>query len=110
MITWLKTNQHLNKIFTRWLDEIEDFRFDVTHLQGSRNPTDPLSRRVFAYGDDPAASTYDADAESQQELFTRLGRDSDATVPIDPGTEMTTALPMGPPGWRHQKLSRQQAR
>ncbi len=30
-ITWLKTNQHLNKIYVRWLDEIEAFRFDVTH-------------------------------------------------------------------------------
>ena len=25
-ITWLKTNRHLNKMFVRWLDEIEDFR------------------------------------------------------------------------------------
>jgi hypothetical protein len=29
-ITWLKTNRHLNKMYVRWLDEIEDFRFDVT--------------------------------------------------------------------------------
>jgi hypothetical protein len=51
-------------MYVRWLDEIEDFRFDVTHLPGSRNPTDPLSRRGFA------------DAESQQEPFSRLGRDA----------------------------------
>ena len=75
-ITWLKTNRHLNKMYVRWLDEIEDFRFDVTHLPGSRNPTDPLSRRGFADGDGPAASTGDPDAESQQELFSRLGRDA----------------------------------
>ena len=41
VITWLKTNRHLNKMYVRWLDEIEDFRFDVTHLPGSRNPADP---------------------------------------------------------------------
>ena len=57
---------------------MEDFRFDVTHLPGARNPTDPLSRRGFADGDGPAASTGDADAESQQELFSRLGRDASA--------------------------------
>ena len=35
-----------------------------------------LSRCGFADGARPAASTGDADAESQQELFSRLGRDS----------------------------------
>ena len=25
-ITWLKTNRHLNKMYVRWLDEIDDFR------------------------------------------------------------------------------------
>ena len=44
-ITWLKTNRHLNKMYVRWLDEIEDFRFNVTHLPDARNPMDPLSRR-----------------------------------------------------------------
>ena len=58
--------------------QIEDFRFDVTHLPGARNPTDPLSRRGFADGDGPAASTGDPDPESQQELFSRLGRDAPA--------------------------------
>ena len=77
-VTWLKTNRHLNKMYVRWLDEIEDFRFNVTHLPGSRNPSDPLSRRGFADGDGPAASTGDPDAESQQELFSRLGRDAPA--------------------------------
>ena len=75
-ITWLKTNRHLNKMYVRWLDEIEDFRFDVTHLPGAKNPTDPLSRRGFRDGDGPATTTGDPDAESQQELFSRLGRDA----------------------------------
>ena len=70
------TNRHPNKMYVRWLDEIEDFRFDVTHLPGSRNPADPLSRRAFADGDGPAASTGDPAAESQQELFSRVGRDA----------------------------------
>ncbi len=75
-MTWLKTNRHLNKMVVRWLDEIEDFRFDVTHLPGSRSPTDPLSRSGFPDGADAAASTGDADSEHQQELFSRLGRDA----------------------------------
>ncbi len=75
-ITWLKTNRHLNKMYVRWLDEIEDFRFDVTHLLGERNPADTLTRRGFADGPGPAASTGGPDPESQQELFSRLGRDT----------------------------------
>ncbi len=34
-ITWLKTNRHLSKMYVRWLDEMEDFHFDVTHLPGA---------------------------------------------------------------------------
>jgi hypothetical protein len=63
-------------MYVRWLDEIEDFRFDVTHLPGSRNPANPLTRRGFADGPGPVASTGDPDPESQQELFSRLGRDA----------------------------------
>ncbi len=57
-----------------------DFRFNVTHLPGSRNTTCPLSHRGFTDGDGPAASMCDADSarESQQELFLRLGRDASA--------------------------------
>ena len=77
-ITWPKTNTHLNKMYVRWPDEIEDFGFDVTHLPGARNPTDPLSRRGFADGDGPATSIGERHAESQQELFSRLGRDAPA--------------------------------
>ena len=46
-ITWLKTNRHLNKMYVRWLDEIEDFQFDVTHLLRAQNP-DPLSESIAA--------------------------------------------------------------
>ena len=80
-VTWLKTNRHLNKMYVRWLDEIEDFRFDVTHLPGTRNPADPLSRRSFRDGNGPAAATGDMDPESQQELFSRLGRDAPSSQP-----------------------------
>ncbi len=75
-ITWLKTNRYLNKMYVRWLDEIKDFLFDVTHLQGALNPTDPLSLCGFADGDGPVASMGDPYAESQQELFLLLGRDA----------------------------------
>ena len=39
-------------MYVRRLDEIEDLRFDVTHLPGPQKPTDPLSRRGFADGVD----------------------------------------------------------
>ena len=68
-ITWLKTNRHLNKMYVRWLDEIEDFRFDVTHLPCSRNPSDPLSRRGFPDSDGPAVSMGDTSAESARALL-----------------------------------------
>jgi hypothetical protein len=66
-VTWLKTNRRLNKMYVRWLDKMEDLRFDATHLPGALNPTDPLSRRGFPDGDGPAApaSTGDADAENE---------------------------------------------
>ena len=49
----------------------------MTHLPGARNPTDQLSRRGTD-GDGPATSTGEPDAESQQELYSRLGRDAPA--------------------------------
>ena len=42
--------------------------------QRARNPRDSLSRHGFAGGDGPAPST--GDPESQQELFSPLGRDA----------------------------------
>ena len=69
-------------LYVRWLDEIEDFRFDVTYLPGAKNPTDSLSRRGFADGDGPAPTTGpgEPEPESQQELFSRHGRDSPPSV------------------------------
>ena len=37
-ISWLCTKQDISRILARWLDEIEEFRFD---------PADPLTRRGF---------------------------------------------------------------
>jgi len=81
-------------MYVRWLDEIEDFRFDVMHLPGTRNPADPLTRRGFADGPGPATSTGDSDPKSQQELFSRLGRDA----PSSP--HPSAALPLFAPGGR----------
>jgi hypothetical protein len=53
-ITWLKTNQHLNKMYVCWLNIIKDFHFDVTHLPGSLNQAQ-LMLRSFADGLGPAA-------------------------------------------------------
>ncbi len=44
VITWLKSNRNLNKMFVRWLDEIKDFRFNVTHLPGAQNSANLLTR------------------------------------------------------------------
>ena len=91
-ITWLKTHKHLNMMYVRWLDEIEDFlfKFDVTHLPGARSPTNQLSRRGFTDCDGPAASTGESDAESQQELvFTPRPRRS------RPGGARSRPRPMG---------------
>ncbi len=70
-------------MFLRWIHEIEDFHF--TSLLGTRRgcPTDPLSRRGFAEGDGPAASTGDTDVEGQQELLSRLGRNALALAMLD---------------------------
>ena len=59
-------------------DDIEDLCFLVTHLPCARNPTDPLQRRGFADGDGAAWWTGESDAESQQELFSRLCRGAPA--------------------------------
>jgi hypothetical protein len=62
-------------MYVRWLDEIKDFRFEVTHLPGAWNSADPLTRHGSADGPGSAASTGGPDQESQQELFSRLGLD-----------------------------------
>ncbi len=70
-------------MYVHWLDEIKEFCFNVTHLPGSQNPTDQLSRRGFEDGDSQAGSTGEQYQESQQELFSRLVRDAPCTA--DPG-------------------------
>ncbi len=75
------------------LDEGEDLRFDVTRLPCSQNLADALTRRGFANGPGPAASTGDPDPESQQELFSRLGRDApcpSALAVFGPGGQQTS--------------------
>ncbi len=47
---WLKTNRHLHRMYVRWLDEMEDFRFNVTHPPGARNLAEALTRRGFTDG------------------------------------------------------------
>jgi len=44
-VTWLRTKRDVNRFLARWLDEIEEFRFDMEHVPGKLNPADPLSRR-----------------------------------------------------------------
>jgi transposase InsO family protein len=44
-VSWLRTKSDVNRFLARWLDEIEEFRFDVEHLPGRLNPADPLTRR-----------------------------------------------------------------
>ncbi len=34
-VTWLRTKRDVNGFLARWLDEIEDFRFDVEHVPGA---------------------------------------------------------------------------
>ena len=43
-MTWLRTKKDINCFLARWLNEIEEFRFDVEHVPGRLNPADPLSR------------------------------------------------------------------
>ena len=55
MISWLRTKRDIQGFFTRWLNEIEEFRFDVEHFSGRLNPADPLTRRGFPDRDPGAA-------------------------------------------------------
>ena len=52
-----------------------------------------MSRRGFAGGDGPAASTGDPGPESRQELFSRLGRDA-------PAPALLAAIRVG---WAHTR-------
>jgi hypothetical protein len=44
-VSWLRTKREVNRFLARWLDEIEEFRFEVEHVPGRLNPADPLTRR-----------------------------------------------------------------
>ena len=58
-VSWLRTKRDINRFLARWLDEIEEFRFDVEHVPGRLNPADPLTRRGYpgrGQGARPAAA------------------------------------------------------
>ena len=61
-VTWLRTKRDINRFLARWLDEIEEFRFDVEHVPGRLNPADPLTRS----GHPSSAAQTDAGDEAQQ--------------------------------------------
>ena len=50
-ITWLKTHKHLNMMYVRWLDEIEDFlfKFDVTHQVAPARCMQPYESAVVPW-------------------------------------------------------------
>jgi len=54
-VTWLRTKRDINRFLARWLDEIEEFRFDVEHVPGRSNPADPLTRRGLPSAAQPSA-------------------------------------------------------
>ena len=43
-VTWLRSKKDLSSLHTRWLDDLAEFSFDVVHVPGHSNPTDPLTR------------------------------------------------------------------
>jgi hypothetical protein len=69
--TYIHAYMHITYIAVS-LDHIRTYMIYIFMYE----PTDPLARRGFADGDCPAASTGDPEVESQQELFSRLGRDT----------------------------------
>ena len=73
MVTWLRSKKDLSCLHARWLDDLAEFSFNVVHVLGHCNPTDPLTSCGLPL---PAQSTGKTNQESQQELFLGLGRDS----------------------------------
>ena len=61
-VSWLRTKRDINRFLARWLDEIEEFRFDVEHVPGRLNPADPLTRRGFP-DRDPCSARPEAAAD-----------------------------------------------
>ena len=37
-VSWLRTKRDINCFLVRWLDEIDEFRFDVENVPGRLNP------------------------------------------------------------------------
>ena len=42
-VTWLLSKKDLSSLHARWLDYLAKFSFDVVHVPGHHNPTDPLT-------------------------------------------------------------------
>ena len=70
-VTWLRSKKDLSRLHARWLDDLAEFSFNVVHVPGHSNPTGPLTCCGLPL---PAPSTGETDLESQQELFSGLGR------------------------------------
>ena len=92
-VTWLRSKKDLSRLHARWLDNLAEFSFDVVHVPGHHNPADQLTRCGLP---SPALSTGETDLESQQELFSGLGRDSVAVqelwqITMAQGTVRATA-------------------
>ena len=68
-LTWLQTCPQLTPLHARWLDRLQEFNFSVTHVEGARNPADPLSRMAFPSGPGPASCTGYPEPGCEQELF-----------------------------------------
>ena len=46
-VSWLLNTRDINHFLSRWLDEIEDFLYDVEHVPGRLNPADPSTSSCF---------------------------------------------------------------
>ena len=84
-VTWLRSKKDLSLLHARWLDDLAEFSFDVVHVPGHSNPADQLTSCGLP---SPAPSTGETDQESQQKLFSGLGRDS---VAVQELRQITTA-------------------
>ena len=42
-VTWLHSKKDLS-LHARWLDDLAEFSFNMVHVPGHSNPTDPLTR------------------------------------------------------------------
>ena len=43
-VAWLQTKARVSRLHAQFMDELAEFRFEVTHVPGARNPADPVSR------------------------------------------------------------------